>query len=124
MTQYTYFQQAGGQALPVPAVEITYGLERILTALQARAAPCARPGCSPSRIAFRRTPAPPRACSAPRQDFFVALRARPRSQAGWHAAGQSGRAGGCVRRAQGPDGCQTRRATGLTRRTPRARGRA
>ncbi|KAK9839286.1 hypothetical protein WJX81_005719 [Elliptochloris bilobata] len=34
VTQYTYFQQAGGQALPVPAVEITYGLERILMALQ------------------------------------------------------------------------------------------
>ena len=34
VTQYTYFQQAAGQALPVPAVEITYGLERILTALQ------------------------------------------------------------------------------------------
>ena len=34
MTQYTYFQQAAGQALPVPAVEITYGLERILAALQ------------------------------------------------------------------------------------------
>ena len=34
VTQYTYFQQAAGQALPVPSVEITYGLERILTALQ------------------------------------------------------------------------------------------
>ena len=34
MTQYTYFQQAAGQALPAPAVEITYGLERILAALQ------------------------------------------------------------------------------------------
>lgn len=37
VTQYTYFQQAAGQALPVPSVEITYGLERILTALQVRA---------------------------------------------------------------------------------------
>ena len=34
VTQYTYFQQAAGRALPVPAVEITYGLERILAALQ------------------------------------------------------------------------------------------
>eukprot|EP00192_Tetraselmis_astigmatica_P002230 CAMPEP_0117679166 /NCGR_PEP_ID=MMETSP0804-20121206/17675_1 /TAXON_ID=1074897 /ORGANISM="Tetraselmis astigmatica, Strain CCMP880" /LENGTH=1066 /DNA_ID=CAMNT_0005488581 /DNA_START=94 /DNA_END=3295 /DNA_ORIENTATION=- len=34
VTQFTYFQQAGGQALAVPAVEITYGLERILMALQ------------------------------------------------------------------------------------------
>lgn len=34
VTQFTYFQQAGGQQLPVPAVEITYGLERILMALQ------------------------------------------------------------------------------------------
>jgi len=34
ITQFTYFQQAGGQVLePVP-VEITYGLERILMALQ------------------------------------------------------------------------------------------
>ena len=38
VTQYTYFQQAGGQPLPAPAVEITYGLERILMALQARSA--------------------------------------------------------------------------------------
>ena len=38
VTQYTYFQQAGGQPLPAPAVEITYGLERILMALQARLA--------------------------------------------------------------------------------------
>ena len=34
MTQYTYFQQAAGLPLPVPSVEITYGLERIMTALQ------------------------------------------------------------------------------------------
>jgi glycyl-tRNA synthetase len=34
VTQFTYFQQAGGRALDVPAVEITYGLERILMALQ------------------------------------------------------------------------------------------
>ena len=34
VTQFTYFQQAGGRALPVPAVEITYGLERILMARQ------------------------------------------------------------------------------------------
>src|SRR5215510_11009804 len=34
ITQFTYFQQAGGQELPVPAVEITYGLERIVLALQ------------------------------------------------------------------------------------------
>ena len=34
VTQFTYFQQAAGQALPVPAVEITYGLERILATLQ------------------------------------------------------------------------------------------
>lgn len=34
VTQFTYFQQAGGQLLPIPAVEITYGLERILMALQ------------------------------------------------------------------------------------------
>ena len=38
VTQFTYFQQAGGQPLPAPAVEITYGLERILMALQARPA--------------------------------------------------------------------------------------
>ena len=36
MTQYTYFQQAAGLPLPVPSVEITYGLERIMTALQVR----------------------------------------------------------------------------------------
>lgn len=34
ITQFTYFQQAGGRSLPVPAVEITYGLERILMSLQ------------------------------------------------------------------------------------------
>lgn len=36
--QFTYFQQAGGRPLAVPAVEITYGLERILMALQVCAA--------------------------------------------------------------------------------------
>ncbi len=34
ITQFTYFQQAGGKTLDPPAVEITYGLERILLALQ------------------------------------------------------------------------------------------
>eukprot|EP00892_Ulva_mutabilis_P006376 jgi/Ulvmu1/410/UM001_0417.1 len=34
VTQFTYFQQCGSQVLQVPAVEITYGLERILMALQ------------------------------------------------------------------------------------------
>jgi glycyl-tRNA synthetase len=34
ITQYTYFQQAGGISLEVPAVEITYGLERIAMYLQ------------------------------------------------------------------------------------------
>lgn len=34
VTQFTYFQQSGSQALEVPAVEITYGLERILMSLQ------------------------------------------------------------------------------------------
>lgn len=34
ITQFTYFQQAGGQALEVPSVEITYGLERIISILQ------------------------------------------------------------------------------------------
>jgi glycyl-tRNA synthetase len=34
ITQYTYFQQAGGMALEPVSVEITYGLERILIALQ------------------------------------------------------------------------------------------
>lgn len=34
ITQFTYFQQAGGLVLDPVAVEITYGLERILIALQ------------------------------------------------------------------------------------------
>lgn len=34
VTQFTYFQAVGGAPLAVPAVEITYGLERIVTALQ------------------------------------------------------------------------------------------
>ena len=34
ITQFTYFQQAGGIPLDVPAVEITYGLERIVMYLQ------------------------------------------------------------------------------------------
>ncbi len=34
ITQYTYFQQAGGQTLNPVSVEITYGLERIVLALQ------------------------------------------------------------------------------------------
>jgi glycyl-tRNA synthetase len=34
ITQFTYFQQAGGMTLEVPAVEITYGLERIVMYLQ------------------------------------------------------------------------------------------
>ncbi len=34
ITQYTYFQQAGGQTLDPVSVEITYGLERIVLALQ------------------------------------------------------------------------------------------
>mmetsp|Transcript_20995 Transcript_20995/g.46001 ORF Transcript_20995/g.46001 Transcript_20995/m.46001 type:complete len:1090 (-) Transcript_20995:488-3757(-) len=34
VTQFTYFQQAGGKTLDAPAVEITYGMERILMALQ------------------------------------------------------------------------------------------
>jgi glycyl-tRNA synthetase len=33
ITQFTYFQQVGGQALDPVAVEVTYGLERILIAL-------------------------------------------------------------------------------------------
>jgi hypothetical protein len=36
VTQFTYFQQAGGKTLEAPSVEITYGLERILMALQVR----------------------------------------------------------------------------------------
>lgn len=35
ITQFTYFQQAGGQALDPVSVEITYGLDRIALALQA-----------------------------------------------------------------------------------------
>ncbi len=38
ITQFTYFQQAGGQPLSHPAIEITYGLERILMALQVQLA--------------------------------------------------------------------------------------
>jgi glycyl-tRNA synthetase len=34
ITQFTYFQQAGGRSLDPPAVELTYGLERIVMALQ------------------------------------------------------------------------------------------
>ncbi|ABD10653.1 glycyl-tRNA synthetase, beta subunit [Frankia casuarinae] len=34
ITQFTYFQQAGGQTLDTVSVEITYGVERILMALQ------------------------------------------------------------------------------------------
>jgi glycyl-tRNA synthetase len=34
ITQFTYFQQAGGFELPIPSVEITYGVERILMAIQ------------------------------------------------------------------------------------------
>ena len=34
ITQFTYFQQAGGLNLDPPSVEITYGIERILMALQ------------------------------------------------------------------------------------------
>lgn len=34
ITQYTYFQQAGGLTLDIPSVEITYGLERIVMYLQ------------------------------------------------------------------------------------------
>ncbi len=34
ITQFTYFQQAGGQVLDPVSVEITYGIERILIALQ------------------------------------------------------------------------------------------
>jgi glycyl-tRNA synthetase len=34
VTQFTYFQQAGGKPLDAPAVEITYGLERLLMARQ------------------------------------------------------------------------------------------
>src|SRR5659263_634662 len=34
VTQFTYFQQAGGQEVPVVAVEITYGLERLAMFVQ------------------------------------------------------------------------------------------
>ncbi|KAA2261349.1 glycine--tRNA ligase [Solihabitans fulvus] len=34
ITQFTYFQQAGGQSLDPVSVEITYGIERIVMALQ------------------------------------------------------------------------------------------
>ncbi|WP_018640417.1 glycine--tRNA ligase [Parafrankia elaeagni] len=34
ITQFTYFQQAGGQSLDPVSVEITYGIERIMMALQ------------------------------------------------------------------------------------------
>jgi glycyl-tRNA synthetase len=34
ITQFTYFQQSGGQALDPVSVEITYGIERIMMALQ------------------------------------------------------------------------------------------
>lgn len=34
ITQFTYFQQAGGINLDIPSVEITYGIERIMMALQ------------------------------------------------------------------------------------------
>ncbi|SEE59185.1 glycine--tRNA ligase [Jiangella alba] len=34
ITQFTYFQQAGGQTLDPVSVEITYGIERIIMALQ------------------------------------------------------------------------------------------
>lgn len=34
ITQFTYFQQSGGVALDVPAVELTYGMERIAMTLQ------------------------------------------------------------------------------------------
>ena len=36
ITQYTYFQQAGGLTLDPVSVEITYGLERIVLALQGK----------------------------------------------------------------------------------------
>ncbi|HEY3004640.1 MAG TPA: glycine--tRNA ligase subunit alpha, partial [Kribbellaceae bacterium] len=34
ITQFTYFQQAGGQTLDPVSVEVTYGVERIMMALQ------------------------------------------------------------------------------------------
>jgi len=36
IAQFTYFQQAGGLTLDVPAVEITYGLERMVMCLQGK----------------------------------------------------------------------------------------
>jgi len=36
ITQFTYFQQAGGQTLDPVSVEITYGIERIVLALQGK----------------------------------------------------------------------------------------
>ncbi|MCB9445181.1 MAG: glycine--tRNA ligase subunit alpha [Ardenticatenaceae bacterium] len=36
ITQFTYFQQAGGQTLDPVAVELTYGLDRIALALQGK----------------------------------------------------------------------------------------
>lgn len=36
VTQFTYFQQAGGEGLDTVSVEITYGLERIIMALQGK----------------------------------------------------------------------------------------
>lgn len=36
VTQFTYFQQAGGMSLDSVAVEITYGMERIIMALQGK----------------------------------------------------------------------------------------
>ena len=48
LVQFTYFQQAGGRPLAVPAVEITYGLERILMSLQVCALNHAPAGSRPS----------------------------------------------------------------------------
>ena len=36
ITQFTYFQQAGGMTLDPVSVEITYGIERIVLALQGK----------------------------------------------------------------------------------------
>ena len=52
MTQYTYFQQAAGLPLPVPSVEITYGLERIMTALQVQVPSAQRCGIACSSLFF------------------------------------------------------------------------
>ncbi len=59
ITQFTYFQQSGGQLLDPVSVELTYGLERIAIALQRvpasaisaglRSAPTAMSTCRPSR---------------------------------------------------------------------------